>query len=145
MRGLTSTIILVVVLAGLGAYIYFVESKKPAGGLPEKQKVFTVEADKIEELNITADGENTTLRKENGTWKITAPLATDADANEVSSLTSALAGLEVNRVIDENASNLTEYGLAQPRVKIAFKAQGGGSGEIQLGEKTATQSDLYAL
>ena len=32
MRGLTSTILLVVVLAGLGGYIYFVENKKPAGG-----------------------------------------------------------------------------------------------------------------
>ena len=30
MRGLTSTLLLVVVLAGLGAYIYFVDSKKPA-------------------------------------------------------------------------------------------------------------------
>ena len=32
MRGLKSTIALVVVLAGLGAYIYFVTSKMPAGG-----------------------------------------------------------------------------------------------------------------
>ena len=144
MRGLTSTIILVLVLAGLGAYIYFVDSKKPAGGLEEKQKVFTVEADKINEVTVTAENETTSLKKENGTWKITAPLATDADSNEVSSLTSALAALEVNRVVDENATNLSEYGLAQPRIKLAFKAEGGANGEIFLGEKTPTQSDMYA-
>ena len=69
MRGLTSTIILVLVLAGLGAYIYFVDSKKPAGGLEEKQKVFTVEADKINEVTVTAENETTSLKKENGTWK----------------------------------------------------------------------------
>jgi hypothetical protein len=145
MRGLTSTIILVLVLAGLGAYIYFVESKKPTGGLEEKQKVFSVEADKIEEVTVTAEGETTALRKESGTWKITSPLAADADANEVSSMMSALAGLEVNRVVDENVSNLAEFGLAEPRVKLAFKAQGGASGEIHLGDKTATQSDFYAV
>jgi hypothetical protein len=145
MRGLTSTIILVLVLAGLGGYIYFVESKRPPGGGEDKQKVFTVEADKIEEVTVTAEGESTTLRKENGTWKITAPITSDADANEVSSMTSALAGLEINRVIDENATNLATYGLAEPRVKLAYKAQGGGSGELYLGEKTATQSDVYAL
>ena len=54
MRGLTSTLILVVVLAGLGAYIYFVDSKRPAasadGSSATKEKVFTVEADKINEL-----------------------------------------------------------------------------------------------
>ena len=31
MRGVKSLLVLVVVLAGLGAYIYFVESKKPQG------------------------------------------------------------------------------------------------------------------
>jgi hypothetical protein len=30
MRGLTSTLILVAVLAGLGGYIYFVDAKRPA-------------------------------------------------------------------------------------------------------------------
>ena len=143
MRGLTSTIILVLVLAGLGAYIYFVDSKRPAGGIEEKQKVFAVEADKIEEVTVTAEGETTALKKENGAWKITAPIAADADANEMSSLTSALAGLEVNRVVDENAPNLGEFGLAEPRIKVAFKAPS-GSGELYIGEKTATQSDMYA-
>ncbi len=144
MRGLTSTIALVVVGAGLGGYIYFVESKRPAGGLETKDKVFTVESDALEELSVTSQGETTTLRKEGDKWKITSPIAADADANEVSSLTSALTGLEVNRVIDENASNLAEYGLAEPRIKIAYKAKS-GSGEVHIGEKTATQSDLYAV
>jgi hypothetical protein len=144
MRGLTSTIALVVVGAGLGGYIYFVESKRPAGALETKEKVFTVEADALEELSVTSQGETTTLRKEGGTWKITAPITADADATEVSNLTSALTSLEVNRVIDENASNLAEYGLAEPRVRLAYKAKG-GSGEVHIGEKTATQSDLYAM
>ena len=144
MRGLTSTIALVVVGAGLGGYIYFVESKRPAGGLETKDKVFTVESEALEELSVTSQGETTTLRKEGDKWKITSPIAADADANEVSSLTSALTGLEVNRVIDENAANLAEYGLAEPRIKIAYKAKS-GSGEVHIGEKTATQSDLYAV
>ena len=61
MRGLTSTLILVVVLAGLGGYIYFVDSKRPAasadGSSATKEKVFTVEADKINELRVTYQGE----------------------------------------------------------------------------------------
>jgi hypothetical protein len=145
MRGLTSTIILVVVLAGLGGYIYFVDSKRPATGVEEKDKVFTVEADRLQEITVTAEGETTTLRKTDGTWKITAPVAVDADANEVSGLTNAITGLEVNRVVEENATNLADYGLAVPRIKIAFKAEGGASGELHLGDKTPTQSDMYAV
>jgi hypothetical protein len=145
MRGLTSTLILVIVLAGLGGYIYFVDSKRPATGVGDRDKVFAVEADQINEITVTAEGETTTLRKENGAWKIAAPVAVDADSNEVSSLTTAIAGLDVSRVVDENAGNLAEYGLADPRIKVAFKAEGGVSGELHVGDKTPTQSDMYAV
>jgi len=145
MRGLISTIALVLVLAGLGAYIYFVDSKRPEGGVDEKQKVFAVESDKIEEVTVTSEGETSTLRRTDGVWKMTAPLAVDADATEATSLTSAISSLEINRVIDENAANLAEYGLAEPRIKVAFKGAGGAAGEIHLGEKTPTQSDVYAV
>ena len=146
MRRLVNMLVLVVLLAGLGAYIYFVDSKRPAsGGLAEKEKVFTVEADKLEELTVTSGSETTTLRKVDGAWRITAPVQAEADQSAVSSLTSGLSSLEINRVIDENAANLGEYGLAKPRITVSYKAAGGGTGQIQLGDKTATQSDLYAV
>jgi len=144
MRGLTTTILLVLVLAGLGAYIYFVDSKRPAGGVEEKQKVFTVAADKIQEMTVTSAGETTTLRKQDGAWKITAPVTADADSTEVSNVTNAIAALEVNRVVDENAQNLADFGLAEPAIKVAYKAEG-SSGEVHLGSKTPTQSDMYAV
>lgn len=145
MRGLTSTIVLVIVLAGLGGYIYFVESERPAGGVEARDKVFDVEAEQLEEITVTTGGETTTLRKTDGTWKITSPVAVDADANEVSGLTSAITGLEVSRVVAENASNLADYGLAEPHIKLAFKAANGAAGEVHVGDKTPTQSDMYAV
>jgi hypothetical protein len=145
MRGLTSTILLVAVLAGLGGYIYFVDSERPATGIEPRAKVFTVDADAIEEITLTSGGETSTVRKADGTWKMTAPQAVDADQSEVSTLTSNIASLEVNRVIDENASNLAEYGLAKPAIQLSFKAANGVTGAVSLGDKTATASDLYAV
>ncbi len=57
MRGFKSLIGLAVVLAGLAAYIYFVESKKP----PESEtaagpKVFSVKTDAIEEISVKSAG-----------------------------------------------------------------------------------------
>ena len=152
MRGLPSTIALVVVLAGLGAYIYFVDSKRPAGtsgpdgtAVESKEKVFTVEADKVEEVRVTADKETTLLKKTDGTWRILEPVQVDADQTEASGLTTSLTGIETGRVVEENAADLARYGLADPKIKIAFKAQGGGAGEIHLGDKTATNTDMYAV
>src|SRR5262245_51603473 len=123
MRGLRSTIALVVVLAGLGAYIYFVTSKVPEGGATtedaKKEKVFAaLQADKIDEVKVsTASGDSTTLKKD-GTWKITQPSELPASESDVSQLTSALGQADVVRVIDENPSNLNDYGLSNPRVEI---------------------------
>jgi hypothetical protein len=149
MRGLTSTLILVVVLAGLGSYIYFVDSKKPAAsadGSPEsKGKVFTVEADKINELRITSQGETSLLKKEPSGWKMIEPTAIEADPPEAIGVASALTSIDIVRVVDENATNLEQFGLANPPITVAFKTDGGGSGTLKLGNKNSTQSEIYAL
>ena len=66
MRGLRSTIALVVVLAGLGAYIHFVTWKQPEAGASDskQEKVFAaLESDKIEEVKVKSDkGDTTTVR-----------------------------------------------------------------------------------
>src|SRR5262245_56900518 len=125
MRGLRSTIALIVVLIGLGAYIYFVTWKQPEGAdtATKQDKVFDkLEADKIEELKIKSDkGDTTTVRKESGAWQITQPAATKADESELNGITSALTQLSVVRVIDENPTNLKDYGLEQPRIEVDFK------------------------
>src|SRR5580765_5876113 len=104
MRGLKSTLALVVVLAGLGAYIYFVTWKQPPGGTGG-------DTDKIEELKVsTASGESTTLKKDSGAWQMTQPIAVKADDSEVSGITSALSSVEMTRVVDDNPTNLNDYG-----------------------------------
>src|SRR4051794_7747609 len=151
MRGLRSTIALIVVLAGLGAYIYFVTSKVPAGGSTsddaKKDKVFTsLQADKIEEVKVsTAAGDTTTLKKDGTAWKITQPSEMAASESDVSQLTSALGQLDIVRVIDENPSNLGDYGLSNPRVEVDFKAAGDKDyRKLYIGEKTPTGGDFFA-
>jgi hypothetical protein len=149
MRGLTSTLILVVMLAGLGAYIYFVDSKRPAasadGSSTEKEKVFTVDADKVSELRITAQGQTSLLKKSEGGWKLVEPSPIDADPPEAIGVATALGNVDIVRVIDENATNLEQFGLANPKIVVEYKADGGGSGTLKLGNKNATQGEIYAL
>jgi Domain of unknown function (DUF4340) len=148
MRGLRSTIALIAVLGGLGAYIYFVTWKKtPETAASKQEKVFTgVEADKVEELKVTSDkGDVTTLKKENGAWNIVAPLMSKADESEANAITSAIGQLEVVRVIDENPADLKDYGLTSPRIQIEFKGAGDKDYKrLVIGDKSPTGSDLFA-
>ena len=147
MRGFKSLVVLVVVLAGLGAYVYFIESKKPQDtATPAGPKVFTVKAEAIEEVTVkSAGGERTTLKKTGGAWQITAPFAAPADEAEISGITSGLATVDVVRTVEENAADLAQFGLAEPRVEIEFREAGGKSAKrLLIGDKTATSGDLYA-
>jgi Domain of unknown function (DUF4340) len=146
-RGLKSTIALLVVLIGLVAYIYFVDSKKPASNAPEtKAKAFTVDADQIEEIQIKpASGDASRVQKANGAWQLVEPEKADADQGQVSNAATSLATLEINRVVDDNPSDLSQYGLNPPKAEIAFRVKGQKDPrQLLIGEKTTTGSDLYA-
>jgi len=138
MRGITSTLILIVVLAGLGGYIYFVDSKRPEPGIdggPAKEKVYALAVDAVNEVKLTYNGETSLLRKSETGWKMIEPVETDADAAEAASLGQALANLELVRVVEENATDLAKYNLATPPIAVEFKA-GSVTGTLALGDKT---------
>jgi hypothetical protein len=144
MRGVRSFLLLLVVCGGLGAYLYFVESKRDPSAADKKDKVFSVEADKIDEMTIKSEsGEHTTLKKTGTEWQIVTPVAAQPDGAAVSGLTSNLSTLELQRVIEEDPKDLAEYGLAQPRLEVTFKA-GGTEHRLQIGRKTPAATDLYA-
>jgi hypothetical protein len=149
MRGVRSFLVLLVILLGLGGYLYFVESKRDPVAGEKKEKVFTVQADQIDEITIKSEsGDRTTLRKtglmKTGTdWQIVAPLAAQPDGAEISALTTNLNSLEIQEVLEENPSDLAEYGLAQPRVEVSFKS-GGKEQTLHLGRRTPPGTDMYA-
>ena len=150
MRGLRTTIALVVVLGGLFAYIYFVTWKQPAEDAGSKQeKVFAslaADKDKIEELRVASEsGETSALKKEKDGWRLVEPVTAAASDTEVSAITSALSQLEIVRVIDENPASLNDYGLSSPRIAIDFRTSGDKElKRLLIGQKSPTGSNLFA-
>jgi hypothetical protein len=145
MRGLRSTIILFFVLAGLVGYIYYAD--RDDAGVDEREKAFaSVAAEDIEEVEITsAEGETSKVRKADNTWSLVEPVQAAADENELTSIASSLASLDIQRVVDENATDLKQYGLEPGRIEVAFRKKGDKEPRrILLGERTPTGSDMYA-
>jgi hypothetical protein len=146
MRGGRSLLVLVALAIGLGAYIYFVESERDPAATEERERVFTVEANAIEEVEIrSATGQTTTVRKTGTDWQIVAPVTAPADAGVMESLTTSLSALEIQRVVDDAPGALTPYGLEPPRFSLAFRTAGAADVRgVSFGNKTPTGSDLYA-
>jgi hypothetical protein len=147
MRGFKSTIAALVILIALGAYIYKYEWDTPASMVTDKEKVFaSVQADAIEEVQIkAASGETARAAKASDGWQLVEPAKMEADASELSAVTSNLTSLEIQRVVEENANDLARYGLNPPRVDVGFRLKGEKDfRHLLIGDKTPTGSDLYA-
>ncbi|HEY3122082.1 MAG TPA: DUF4340 domain-containing protein, partial [Vicinamibacteria bacterium] len=141
------TYLAVAVLAGLGSYIYFVESKEEEKPEKPKEKVFQLDSakDKVKEVTLAPGGEEIRLVKEGQGWRMTAPVNVAADPTEADALVTSLQGLELDEVVAESPSSLAEYGLDKPKNTVSVQVQG-ASGPLKLlvGDKTPDGNSLYA-
>lgn len=146
MRGLRSTLVLLVVAIGLGAYIYFVERHRDPASTPEpNEELFTFDADDVAELQVrTEDGTVTELRQDDGVWRVVAPVDTAADDVAATSVAATLAGLEINRVLEEGPVDLAPFGLSAPALDLSFAVGGEDRQRLLIGDETPTGADRYA-
>lgn len=147
MRGGKSFLILLGVAAALGGYIYFVEMKRDPSDAPDKKdKIFTIESGKLEELEIkAASGETTSLKKQGDNWQVVAPAGIDVDPSEVTSVVSTLESLEMQRSLEDNPKSVAEFGLEPARFSVGFRTAGDPAMKrLLVGKKTPTGGDIYA-
>ena len=146
MRGLKSTLALGVILAGLAGYIIFVENKKPASDTPVKTKAWVIEGSTITDVTVRSSGGDTTrLRKSGDSWVMAEPVQAAADDAVTSSIVNGLAGLELERVLDEAPAGLKDYGLDPARIEVTFRTSADSVPKrLLIGEKTPGSGELYA-
>ena len=146
MRGLISTAALMVALLGLGAYIYFFQPRRAPASGEAQPKAFEISKDEIDELVIkSAGGDVSTVTKADGRWQITAPLTAPADETLMTRIVTRVSGLEISRVVDEQPTDLSQYGLAPPHVEVTIKTSGhAGTTELLLGTAAPIGSAIYA-
>jgi hypothetical protein len=146
MRSGRSFLVLLVLAAGLGAYIYFVEAKRDSSAPAAKAKVFGASAGLIDEVEVRAEsGAITKVKRDGSSWQITEPAGVEGDTAQIATLVTTLDSLEVERVVDENPTAVAAYGLDPPRFSVAFRKEGEtAQRRLQVGGKTPTGGDVYA-
>ena len=141
------TWVAVAVCAGLGAYAYFVESKREEKPEKPKEKVFALDKSKVKELDLAPSaGPGIHLAREDEGWRLTMPApAVAADSGEADSLLTTLETLEVQDVVTETPGALAEYGLDPPRTAVSVLLQGASEPlRLLLGDKSPDGAALYA-
>ncbi len=146
-RGL---IVAVVILAGLGGVLYWSQHRKPpadnaAAPVSATPVILKVNAADVTQLTVKQKGSDpVTLQKADNTWKITEPKPYRADQETVAGMLSTLSGLSADRVVEDKASNLKQYGLNPPAVEVGITGKAQGARQLLLGDDTPAGGDAYA-
>ncbi|WP_454062588.1 DUF4340 domain-containing protein [Candidatus Nitrospira salsa] len=116
------TIILAVILLGIGGYVYFVDvpaSEQAIQVKQENRKLIPFDDRHITQLTLKTAKEHITFdRGERGRWLITTPLTAPADGREVRKILRALTLGKIERVIQEQATDVKQYGLEPPHMTV---------------------------
>jgi len=143
-------VIAVFLLAALGGVLYWSsrhpheESPRASAELPPK--ILALDESSISGLGIKAKGndELTLVRNDAGKWTMTAPQRLPVDQTAMSSVISTLSSLTSERLVDDKATDLGQYGLAQPNLQVAVIEKDGKTRKLLIGDETPTGSSAFA-
>lgn len=136
-----TTIILALVLIGLGAYVYWVEFPQ-AEQEAKKKTLFDFKSDDVTEVALVYPDREIDLKKVGDDWRLTKPLDTAADNMTVKNLVNAIAECEIKKTLDDS-KDLAQYGLDQPFVKVTVKLKDKELPTILVGKNTPVGFSTY--
>jgi hypothetical protein len=142
-----NAIILIVIVALLvGAYFLVRNAKKTDDEQPDPAAQYNRLTD-----YLTDDIESVTLINKDGTfvivkkdkdWVLSSPSDVKYDSSILSSIVINASTIVADKVVEENAADLTIYGLDDP-AKAIIKTTDGKETVIEIGDRTPTQGGNY--
>jgi hypothetical protein len=146
-RGL---LVAAIVLAALTGTLYWSNHRKPpestgTASADTPPKILALNPTDITGLEIKKKtGEVVTLDKTDaGQWQITAPVPLAADQEAVSSMLSALSSLNSDRLVDDKATNLDQYGLVPASIEVDITKKDKTTVKLLIGDNTPAGSGAY--
>jgi ribosomal protein L12E/L44/L45/RPP1/RPP2 len=139
-----------VLLAGLSGAVWWSNKREKANeGKPAPDaspKILTLNEESLRQIEVKhRNGEPTVVKKDDSNrWSITAPKPLAADQASVASLTSGVANLGSERVVDDKLTDLASYGLAPAAIELNFTTKDGKTSKLLIGDDTPTGSAVYA-
>ncbi|GIW43161.1 MAG: hypothetical protein KatS3mg077_0443 [Candidatus Binatia bacterium] len=138
---LRTTIVLLLILAGLGAYLYWMELPRQQKEA-EAKKLFQFKPEDVVELRLHFQDRNILLKKSGESWRLAEPIDAPADEITIKNLLNTIAECEVKRDL-EDATDLKQFGLDPPFVTLTVKLKDRQLPEVAVGKNTPVGFSAY--
>jgi hypothetical protein len=137
-----TTLVLLLLLAGLGAYVYWVEM--PAAEQETKKKtVFEFKPDDVTQVTLAYPDREIVLAKSGGQWRLTKPIDALADATTTGNLVNAIAECEAKKELTDASSDPAQYGLDKPFVTVTVQLGDKALPGLRVGKNTPVGFSTY--
>lgn len=144
-------LIAAVVLAALSGVLYWSNHHPPSDNTAKASidtlpKILSLKQEDISNLQIKKKGgEELDLAKgAGGKWQITAPKPLGADQEAVTSLLSTVSSLNAERLVDDKAADLSQYGLSQPALELDVTSKDSKPQKLFLGDDSPAGNAVFA-
>jgi len=144
-----TTLVLLIVTAGVFAYLFLVERNAPntADAEREAQNVVNFSREKINGITIQNGDDKIDIRKHDDKWRLESPIKDQADASAVNNLLLDLENWQKDATIsakemEADKSKIADYGLAQPKLRLKLSGENAPP-EILFGKEAALEGKMY--
>src|SRR5216117_2979086 len=142
------TLVLLLLCASFGGFLYFYEIKggeKREKAKQEEKQLWKVESGAIQQIELLYPDQRVTgVRTGEKQWKIAFPRELEADSEEFNRLASSAADISRESVVEANAADLSQFGLQPAEISLQFKTKDGKEYKVRFGRNNPTGNSTYA-
>jgi len=142
------TFVLLIIAILFGGYIYFYEykgSEKREAAKQIENRVWQFNTEDIVRAELTSkDDLMVAERGDDGRWKITAPREWAADNAQLDRLASYASRLDREGVVEQDATDLAQFGLSPARLELRLTSRDGREFGIAFGDSNPSGSNTYS-
>lgn len=147
---LRSLIVATFVLLALVGALYWSDHRKPKDEAlvrpADAPSILKLDEGAITRVEIKKTGaEPVVLSKDSGSWKMLEPKPLAADQGAVSGLLSTLSSLNSERLVEDKANDLKQFGLDQPALQVSLTEKDNKSQRLLMGDDTPAGGAVYAM
>ena len=144
-----TTIILLVIAAGVYAYLYFVERNRPntEDAARQAQSVVNLSREKIDGIVIQNGDDKIDIRRGGEKWRLETPIKDQADASLVNNVLLELENWQKDATIsakemEADKNKISDFGLAKPKLRLKLVGKDAPP-EIWFGKDAALEGKMY--
>ena len=139
-------------LAALGAGVWYSnrtakeDEAKPSKDAADRPKVLAIADPDFKKIDITRkDGEHVVMnRVDNSRWEMVEPQKLVGDTDVMNTVMTQFADLKADRLVEDKATDLSQFGLTTPTLKIAVTKKDGKTDTLEFGDDTPAGSGVFA-